>query len=114
MDPNPAFDISLENCTSSCYVALPCNYWTYNEENRTCTYINGIEGASLVSVNETGQTYYSADFTCVTPFKMPALPEDAEELSYIEVCKGKLYEEMNQTLDTWNITTCPSQFSLMN
>ena len=38
-----------------------------------------------------------------------AMPEDALELSYIEVCTGTEYKELNQTLDTWNITTCPSK-----
>jgi hypothetical protein len=111
LNPNPAVGISLENCTLVCNVELSCNYWTYNEQNQTCLYINSIDGASLVSVNETGQTLYSATFQCVTPTPMAALPEDSEELSYIEVCKGKQYDEMNQTLDTWNITTCPSETS---
>jgi hypothetical protein len=44
-----------------------------------------------------------------TIFLTLAMPEDAVELSYIEICKGNEYKELNQTLDTWNITTCPSK-----
>lgn len=109
--PNPEFGISLQNCTTICYIDPQCNFWTYVEQNSTCYYINDVGSASLVDVNDNGTTYYSADWKCVTPIVAPALAEDAEELSYIQICSGDEYEEVKETIDTWNITTCPSEFS---
>ncbi len=37
-----------------------------------------------------------------------ALPEDAEELSYVEECDGDQYDSEANATNTWNITTCPS------
>ena len=39
---------------------------------------------------------------------IPALPEDAEEISYKEKCKKDQYETMTKTNNTWNIEHCPS------
>ena len=109
MVPNPEYGMSLEDCTQKCFNALPCNNYTYVEPNGTCYYINAVGTATLESVNETGTTYYTASFQCITPLIAPALPEDALELSYINVCRGSEYQEVTEAMNTWNITTCPSK-----
>ena len=109
LSPNPEIGISLDNCTIKCSNELQCNYWAYIEPNKTCFYYNDVVPMAMESVNETGVTYYSAPTSCLSPIVAPALPEDAMELSYIQVCKGTEYAEVNRTVDTWNITTCPSK-----
>jgi hypothetical protein len=70
----------MENCTRKCYAKINCNYWTFVEPNGTCYYITTVGSTTnMVDVNETGTTYYSAVYTCVTPIKAPALPEDGQE-----------------------------------
>ena len=39
---------------------------------------------------------------------IPALPEDAEEISYKEKCKEDQYETKTKTNNTWNLEYCPS------
>jgi hypothetical protein len=76
--PNPEYGTSLENCTQKCYGEVNCNYWTFVEPNGTCYYIVTVGSMVTVDVNETGATYYSAVYTCLTPIAAPALPEDAQ------------------------------------
>lgn len=37
------------------------------------------------------------------------MPEDAEELSYKEVCSGNQYEEEFKVNNTWSVEYCPSR-----
>ncbi len=39
---------------------------------------------------------------------LPAIPEDAEELSYKEICSKDQYKEEIKINNTWNREFCPS------
>ena len=48
-------------------------------------------------------------FSCKKATKdTPAVPEDAEELSYKEICTKDQLQEMTRVNNTWDIKYCPS------
>ena len=52
-------------------------------------------------------------FSCKKATKdTPAVPEDAEELSYKEICSKDQLKEMTRVNNTWNINYCPSPCKL--
>ncbi len=47
--------------------------------------------------------------TCYKAKNRPAFPEDAEELSYKEICKSNQENSTQKVNNTWSLDYCPSK-----
>ena len=61
-------------------------------------------------------TYFATSECKKSTSRQPAMAEDAEELSYIEICKKNQYQEEFKQNNTWDLDYCPSKicFKLQN
>ena len=71
--------------------------------------------SSWSTLSDTGNvTTYFATSECVkSTTRQPAMAEDAEELSYIEICKKNQYQEEFKQNNTWDLDYCPSKMIVL-
>lgn len=56
--------------------------------------------------------YFFGSKDCEKKNSVPAMPEDAEQLGYKEVCNGDEYAEESRINNTWSIENCPSKLKI--
>jgi len=113
--PNVGAEFAAEeysDCARNCTEDADCENWLLKvtaDEAKTCQ-LKGAKpaGAAATDMAEANTWYFFGGETCRRTEKIPAMPEDAEELSYKEVCFSNQYEEEIRVNNTWNRMTCPS------
>ena len=59
---------------------------------------------------DSNSTSYFGTKDCIkSTSRQPAMAEDAEELSYIEICQKNQFIEESKQNNTWDINYCPSK-----
>jgi hypothetical protein len=111
-----AYPSSVDNCTKDCEMNADCFNWVMETSSDqvsalTCELRGEIPSSEApVDIVEAGKYYLWGSQLCVKTYKsIPALPEDAEELSYKEICTKEQYDEMIRVNNTWNKVYCPSK-----
>ena len=106
---------SIKDCIQSCMDNEDC--FNYNIETNAdfttlinCELYGEVSGGDPVPTTDTDKYFVFGDpLTCSVALKdTPAVPEDAEELSYKETCTKDQYEEVVKENNTWSIEYCPS------
>ena len=111
----PAYSVStFENCSSDCADLPECSNWLI-EISPDMKDVLSCELRGDIPSGETPEAMFNGTFLwgsvdCVISTRnIAALPEDAEELSYKEICKAEQYKEMTRENNTWNKQYCPSK-----
>ena len=110
---------SLDECYDMCVAnGTTCGGWLLSVDNTDQTKMEcmlyGNFPTPTVWTHLTGDTgnmtTYFATSDCVkSTSRQPAMAEDAEELSYIEICKKNQYKEEFKQNNTWDLDYCPSK-----
>ncbi len=106
---------SVENCSNDCLSTSGCEGYLMETSDdwrmaMSCELHGDSASGTATDIVEADKTFVWADKTCVkTDKKIPALAEDAEELSYKEVCIGTELETMTRVNNTWDKEHCPSK-----
>ena len=117
----------MDECYDMCVAnGTTCGGWLLSVDNNDktkmeCMLYGDVSTAPPIKdwtqlTGDTGNmTTYFATSECVkSKSRQPAMAEDAEELSYIEICKKNQYKEEFKQNNTWDIDYCPSKFSNYN
>lgn len=113
---------SMDECYDMCVSnGTSCGGWLLSVDDADSTKMDcmlygtvSAEPSSWPKLSgDTGnKTTYFANSDCVTSkSKQPAMAEDAEELSYIEICKKNQYKEEFKQNNTWDQEYCPSKLT---
>ena len=108
------YDMCVENGTS-------CGGWRFSVDKIDATKMQCMLYGSIPAtppptweeVTDDGgnvTTYFATSECLKSTSKQPAMAEDAEELSYIEICKKNQYKEEFKQNNTWDLDYCPSKF----
>ena len=104
---------SMEECSDACtkYVNDTCKNWFF-QDNQDGTKICEMRGeksgdATDVSLNTTTAWFGGKDCVRASEFGIPALPEEAQELSYKEICTENQLQVESRLNNTWNKEECP-------
>ena len=114
---------SMDECYDMCVTnGTSCGGWLLSVDDADSTKMDcKLYGAvptenppskwTKLSGDTGNKTTYFASSECIkSTSKQPAMAEDAEELSYIEICKKNQYKEEFKQNNTWDIDFCPSKF----
>ena len=112
------YDMCVENGTS-------CGGWRFSVDKIDATKMQCMLYGSTPTtpptdtweaVSEDGgnvTTYFATSDCLKSTSKQPAMAEDAEELSYIEICKKNQYKEEFKQNNTWDLDYCPSKLMII-
>ena len=113
---------SMDDCYDMCVAnGTSCGGWLLSIDNHDSTKMDCMLYGSVPDSSpadwpkvtaDTGNktTYFANSNTCKkSTTKQPAMAEDAEELSYIEICKKNQYKEEFKQNNTWDQEHCPSK-----
>ncbi len=93
--------------------ACPCQNWYLHVAYagpKTCQ-LRGAKatpGEAGVDVAVPENWFFFGSKDCAKKSVAPAMPEDAEELGYKEVCVGDQYDDETRVNNTWSVEDCPS------
>ena len=81
-----------------------------------CELYGEVSGGDPVPTTDPDKYFVFGDpLSCSKALKdTPAVPEDAEELSYKETCTKDQYEEVVKENNTWSIEYCPSMYLILH
>ena len=113
---------SMDECYEMCVSnGTTCGGWLLSvndadPQKMDCMLYETVSSAPPISrwpalSGDTGNvTTYFATSECIkSTTRQPAMAEDAEELSYIEICKKNQYQEEFKQNNTWDLDYCPSK-----
>jgi hypothetical protein len=109
-----AFEVKkYSDCSSNCSANAECENWLLTvkkDGKKTCQLRGSVPTAATAETKSDADTWYwFGAKDCLQTKEIPAMPEDAEELSYKEICSGNQYDEETRQNNTWNVETCPSK-----
>ena len=105
---------SIQACIQGCLENEEClNYQIETNadftELKSCEFYGEASGDPVPSTDTDKYFVFGDPTTCTKALKdTPAVPEDAEELSYKETCTKDQYEEVVKENNTWSKEYCPS------
>lgn len=104
---------SADACSDSCSIVEACSVWelTVNvaDNAMTCVHYDNATGTTFdPNTDPAVITFVGDGATCKKAENLPASPEDAQVLTYREVCQDNQYQEEIMAYDDWDIATCPS------
>ena len=108
---------SIQACIQGCIENEECiNYQIETNadftELKSCEFYGDASGDPVPSTDTDKYFVFGDPTTCTKALKdTPAVPEDAEELSYKETCTKDQYEEVVKENNTWSKEYCPSTFN---
>ena len=107
---------TIEECIEMCQKNEECFYYQIETDSEFKELLNCemyAEPSGDPTPVENSDQYFvfgEPDF-CLKALKdTPAVPEDAEELSYKETCTQDQYEEKEKVNNTWVMGYCPSKY----
>ena len=110
---------SMDECYDMCVSnGTSCRGWLYTTDKDDASqqecmlYGEATTPISWVDFDSGNKTAYFANSDCIkSTSKQPAMAEDAEELSYIEICKKNQFKEEFKQNNTWDLDYCPSNLN---